>query len=44
MQEKRLVDSHLENFAFESMKAVNHDKWINELDNLLTQYRIARGR
>ena len=44
MREKRLIDSHLQNFAFEAMEMRDWIDWIHVLERLLIQYQMARGR
>ena len=41
---KRMIDSHLQNFAWETMNKDKHDAWILVLKDLLEQYRQVRGR
>ena len=44
MKEKRLIDSHMQNFSFEAMTMDGWIKWIKELETLLMKYQMARGR
>ena len=44
MKEKRLVDSHLENFSFETMEMSEWIDWIHVLKTLLIKYQMVRGR
>jgi len=44
MKEKRLIDSHLQNFSYEGGDMNNWIAWIHVLERLLIQYQMARGR